>query len=201
MSVSDIETLVSELRKRYIKAFSNHFEQADGKPFYRTDLIMFGVMDRNIGLLEAMPPLFQDKNVHALAPLIRVQLDGLLRLFAFALVEDQDKLAAHLLEGKHLRNFRSVSGEKLTDRFLKEAMAPNFPWVPRVYDNLSGWIHLSFEHIRMATVIDDEKSQITVGIGSYRQHLPDSLFEEMVAAIEEIHKQTISLIESYFGSK
>lgn len=201
MTQSEIETVVAELRKSYIKVLSNHFEEADGKLFYKTDLVMFAVMDRNIGLLDALPPLLKNKNVHALAPLIRVQLDGLLRLYAFSLVENQNELAKHMLNGEHLRKFKSSSGDKLTDAFLTDCIASDCPWVPRVYEKLSGWIHLSIEHIRIASVIGDEEPQITVGIGSYRQHLPDLLFDEMIANIEEIHHQTIGLIESYFGSK
>lgn len=201
MTQSEIEAVVAKLRKCYITAFSNHFERADGMPFFNTDLVIFAVMDRNIGLLDALPPLLKDKNVHALAPLIRIQLDGLLRLYAFSLVEDQNELAEHMLNGQHLRKFKSSSGVKLTDAFLTDCIASVCPWVPRVYEKLSGWIHLSIEHIRIASVIDNQEPQITIGIGAYRQHLPDLLFKEMIAAIEEIHQQTIELIESYFCSK
>ena len=71
-----MDELISDLRSRYLSVFNSHLEGANGTPFYASDLVVFGVLDRQIGLLEAMPNLFQEKNIHALAPLLRVQLDG-----------------------------------------------------------------------------------------------------------------------------
>ena len=113
-----MDEIVQEIRKGYLKAFSEHFEKADGTPFYITDLVMFGLMDRNIGLVEALPKLIEDENIHALAPLLRVQLDGLLRLHAFRIVEKPHDLAHHMIRGGELRKFKDKEGNKLTDRHL-----------------------------------------------------------------------------------
>ena len=71
-----MDDLITDLRSRYLYVFNSHLEGSDGASFYASDLVVFGVIDRQIGLLEAMPILFRDKNIHALAPLLRVQLDG-----------------------------------------------------------------------------------------------------------------------------
>jgi hypothetical protein len=68
--------------------------------------MVFGVLDRQMGLLEAMPPLFEDKNIHALASVLRIQLDGLLRLHAFRVVENIDDLTFFLIKGGQLRKFK-----------------------------------------------------------------------------------------------
>jgi hypothetical protein len=98
-----MDEIVQGNRKGYLKSFSDHFGKADGTPFYTTDLVMFGLMDRNIGLVEALPALIEDENIHALAPLLRVWLDGLWRLHAFRIVEKPADLAHHVIKGIELR--------------------------------------------------------------------------------------------------
>lgn len=193
-----MEQLVADIRKHYLSAFSKHMRSADGTPFYTADLVMFGLMDRNIGLVEAMPELFLSKNIHALAPLLRVQLDGLLRLHAFHLVENMDELASHMIEGKELRKFKDRCGEKLSDRYLVNSLKREMPWVETMYTTLSGWVHLSESHVFAAASKGIEERTINIGIGGYRENLPPQLFEEAMVAITSIHTITADLIDAYF---
>lgn len=194
-----MEDLVEELRKGYLSAFSDHFESADGKPFYVADLIMFGLMDRNIGLLESLPPLFKSENIHALAPLLRVQLDGLLRLHAFRIVESRDDLAMHVINGEELRRFKGNDGKPLTDRYLVNSLKEELPWVESMYDTLCGWVHFSESHVFAAASASDEEGKVTIGIGGYRQRIKPELFEEAKEATAAIHRATIEIIDAYFA--
>lgn len=194
-----MEDLVAELRKGYLSAFSYHFERANGKPFYVADLIMFGLMDRNIGLLEALPPLFESENIHALAPLLRVQLDGLLRLHAFRIVLNRDGLATHVIKGGELRKFKDNNGKPLTDRYLVNSVKEELPWVESMYDTLCGWVHFSESHVFAAASEGDEEGKVTIGIGGFRQRIKPELFEEAREATAAIHRATIKIIDAYFA--
>jgi hypothetical protein len=194
-----MENLVAELRKGYLGAFSGHFESANGKPFYVVDLIMFGLMDRNIGLLEALPPLFESENIHALAPLLRVQLDGLLRLHAFRIVLNRDDLAMHVIKGGELRKFKDNNGKLLTDRYLVTSLKEELPWVESMYDTLCGWVHFSESHVFAAASACDEEGKVTIGIGGFRQRIKPELFEEAREATAAIHRAAIMIIDAYFA--
>ena len=194
-----IEDLVAELRKEYLSAFSDYFESADGKPFYVTDLVMFGLIDRNIGLLEALPPLFESENIHALAPLLRVQLDGLLRLHAFRIVENRDDLATHIVQGRKLRKFKGIDGKNLTDQYLVHSLKEELPWVDSMYDSLCGWVHFSESHVFAVASEGDEEGKVDIGIGGFRRRIKPELFEEAKNATAAIHKATTLIVRAHFA--
>ena len=193
-----MEELVDKIRKRYLDVFSNHFGNADETPMYTADLVMFGILDRQIGLVESMPAIFESKNIHALAPLLRIQLDSLLRLHAFRIVENMGDLAHHIIKGKSLRKFKDRDGKDLFDRHLVNTLKQELPWVESMYETLSGWVHFSENHILTAVSEGDGERTIKVGVGCFREETPDELFAEAKEALIEIHANTANLIESYF---
>lgn len=166
---------------------------------YLPDFVAFGLMDRNIALVEAIQELIAQKNIHAVAPLIRVQLDGLLRLHAFNLVENPDDLAMHIMRGNQLRRFKDKNGNQLTDRHLVNSLKLQLPWVEEFYETLSGWVHFSESHIFAAASEGKSEDSIEIGIGGHRKEIPPKLFEEAIAATKEVNARTIELLESYFG--
>ena len=194
-----MEALVSNIRKRYLEVFSTHLGSADGAPMYTADLVMFGILARQIGLIESMPAIFESKNIHALAPLLRVQLDSLLRLHAFGIVEDPQDLAHHIIKGKNLRKYKSRDGKDLFDRHLVDSLKMELPWVESMYDTLSGWVHLSNSHIFSAVSEGQGEGEIKVGVGSFREDVPEEIFKEARDALIDIHTNTANLIEAYFA--
>jgi len=197
---NQMDKIVQEIRKGYLKAFSEHLERADGTHFYTTDLFMFGLMDRNIGLVEALPGLINDKNIHALAPLLRVQLDGLLRLHAFRIVEKPDDLVRHMIKGGELRKFNDKEGKSLTDRQLVNSLKAELPWVESMYDTLCGWVHFSESHIFAVASEGRGEGVIEIGIGAFRKQIRPELFQEAIEATKAIHSATTEIIEAYFAS-
>ena len=181
-----MEDFASGIRKAYLQSFSTKMDSINGMPMYLPDFVAFGLMDRNIALVEAIQELIAHKNIHAVAPLIRVQLDGLLRLHAFNLVENPDDLAMHIMQGKKLRRFKDKNGNKLTDRHLVNSLKLQLPWVEELYETLSGWVHFSESHIFAAASEGKSEDSIEIGIGSHRKEIPPKLFEEAIAAIEEV---------------
>jgi hypothetical protein len=194
-----MDDLAKQIRDRYLEIFHEHFSKADGTPFYATDLVMFGILDRQIGLVEAMPSIFESKNIHALAPLLRVQLDSLLRLHAFRIVADMDELARHMLKGNSLRDFKDRDGNRLFDKLLVDSLKKELPWVEDMYETLSGWIHFSESHIFRTLSEDKGDRSMKVGIGSFREEAPPELLDEAKSALVEIHANTASLVEAYFA--
>lgn len=198
MPPSRIERITDSATKRYLEIFSGHLRSAQGKQFYSADLIMFGILNRNLGLLRVMPTLIHERNIHALAPLLRVQLDGLLRLNAYRMVESTDELATHVIAGNSLRKFKDREGKDLTDRRLVDTLKDELSWVEPMYETLSGWVHLSESHVFSAVRSGENDSAIVVAVGN-QEEIPDQLFHEATEAIEAIHCSTAELLEGYFG--
>jgi len=188
--MKDLEELVCSITKRYIGVFSDHMARSDNTVMYTPDFVIFGLMDRNIALVEAMSALIESKNIHALAPLLRVQLDGLLRLHAFQLVASMDDLAMHMMRGEELRSLKDRSGNKLYDRYLVDSLKSESPWVESMYDKLCSWVHLSDSHIFLAARDGQEEGTVHIGIGGEGQSIPNQLFDQAAMAIERVHAVT-----------
>ena len=198
-----MDELVEIIRSRYLDLFRCQQESRMTNDMYLCDLVVLGLMDRNIALVEAMPPLIEERNLHAIAPLLRIQLDGLLRLHAFRLVENSESLASHVMKGESLPRYKckKLVKQKLTDRYLVDTLKVELPWVEDMYTRLCSWVHFSDSHIFSAITQGDEEGSIYVGIGSYRQRIPDETFKNVVGAIDIIHESTASLIEAYFNAE
>ena len=193
-----MDELVREIRESYLKTFEDHLSGSTDTPFYLTDLIIWGLMDRNIGLVESMPNLIKEENIHALAPLLRIQLDSLLRLHAFNLVSDPNELADHIIKGNELRKFKDKEGNLLSDRRLVSSLSSHLPFVEAMYKKLCGWVHFSESHIFTAVSEGKEDRTIEIGIGDSRKKLDPELFAESIEAIKAIHLTTIAIMQSYF---
>ncbi|EGQ8093364.1 hypothetical protein J7I10_004375 [Vibrio vulnificus] len=198
-----MDELVEAIRSRYLGIFRFQQESRVTNDMYLCDLVVLGLLDRNIALVEAMPPLIQERNLHAIAPLLRIQLDGLLRLHAFRLVESSENLASHVMKGEPLNRYKckKLNKAKLTDRHLVDTLKVELPWVEEMYGRLCGWVHFSDSHIFSAVTEGEKEGSIYVGIGSYRQRIPDETFKSVIGAIEVIHESTALLIEAYFNAE
>lgn len=194
---SRIDEVIGTATQRYLAILSAHFRLADGARFYHTDLVIFGLINRNLGLLRAMPALVKERNIHALAPLLRVQLDGLLRLNAFRIVGSMEDLAEHVISGKSLRKFKDQHGELLTDSYLVKLLKSEAPWVESMYETLSGWVHFSESHIFSAASPEKTAGSFVLAVGDL-ELIPDQLFIEATDAVEAMHSATAELIDNYF---
>ena len=116
-------------------------------------------------------------------------------------MESTDELAHHVIKGKSLRKYKDRDGKELFDRHLVNTLKLELPWVESMYDTLSGWVHFSESHIFSAVSEGEEERTINVGVGSFREQIPEGLFQEATEALVEIHENTACLIEAYFARK
>ena len=76
-----------------------------------------------------------------------MHIDTGVRFSAAWLVDNPHDFASRVLGGEQINRLKSMDGIKLTDSYLIEKRAQEFPWLPVVYKNLSGFIHFSGSHI------------------------------------------------------
>lgn len=110
-------------------------------------LVLRGALRRSYALARAFFDLVEAENYVAAAPLVRLELDNGLRIHLIALCGDSRKTLEHLAAGKRLDQLRDPDGHRFTDRLIVDALSGFFPWLPRLYDEGSRFIHFSDVHV------------------------------------------------------
>lgn len=107
-------------------------EVAEGRVFL-PDLILTAMIQRSYGIVDALIDAVDTYNMHAAAPLLRLQLDTLFRAHYIASGPDLDDLTNRLLRGEEFRKIKDAEGKNLTDVRLKELAGEVHGWAMPVY--------------------------------------------------------------------
>ena len=110
------------------------------------DIYAFMVLKRSISLVFGFVEIIRKKNFLCAAPLIRLQIDNLLRFRAAFLVENQSQFVVDVLQEKQVRKLKDRLGKNMTDNYLQDALGSEYSWLKETYQNTSGYIHLSEKH-------------------------------------------------------
>lgn len=114
--------------------------------FSLLDIFAWMVLKRSISLVYGFVALIQAKNFISAAPLVRLQIDNLLRFRAAFIVADPDEFIHSILSGTPIRGLKDMDEKKMTDAYLQQKFLSEYPWIQEVYKKTSGYIHLSEEH-------------------------------------------------------
>ena len=120
---------------------------ADSGKIYPIDLVAQAVIERSLALTRGFCSAIRDDNFLCAAPLIRLQLDNLLRFYALWLVPDPHETARRMFAGAPLSREVDKDHHKLTDAHLVRRLGELLPWIPSVYRECCGFVHLSEKHI------------------------------------------------------
>lgn len=164
--------------------------------FYLADLLLAGVLLRSFHLLEGFCAALDSWNVIVAAPLVRLQIDNLLRLNYFSLGPDLDDITIRLLKGEELRKFKDSDDRQLTDLRLRELAAARYPWVDEVYEKSSGWVHFSGAHIYSVCQAGADEGTLESFFPLRPRSIPRSLLQELL----EVMSQATSDLLEYFAS-
>jgi hypothetical protein len=176
--------------------------QADGDALLGFDLMFWGALQRSIALTHGFCAMVDQRNVLCAAPIIRLQVDTVLRLSAAFLVDDTNALLAHMLEDKPLSKFKDRKGQQLTDKYLYEQASKHFPWVPEVYRTASGFIHLSGNHIFATKHKANEAARtVTFSMSPSGPTWTDEMVEDAVIAFTEATKALLAVCYAWAEQK
>jgi hypothetical protein len=92
-------------------------------------------------------------------------------------------------------------GEKMTDSYLLNVVAKKEPWIKKVYESGSGFIHLSEKHIFGMFSGSGDNGAFQISIGPTHAHIPDEFRFEAVAAMSHCTKLIIDLCSSWLNEK
>jgi hypothetical protein len=149
---------IEGMTDRHLSVAKQMFE-ADGKKMFSLDFLAAAVINRSLSLCAGFGCLVRADNYLCAASFVRMQLDSCLRFFAAYLVEDPHPFAASVLNAVPVRKMKDRRGEYMTDQYLVKTLATKYPWMPKVYDATSGFIHLSERHIAsIIREVEDDRS-------------------------------------------
>lgn len=114
------------------------------------DLVMLAAMHRSRGLLEAARMLCDARNTIALDPLVRLQVDILLRVNAVQHEKDRLAVEVALCTGEKVRNLKTLDGKKMQDKELLDRLCDDLPWMRRIYEKYCEAVHFSTDHVQQS---------------------------------------------------
>lgn len=176
--------------------------KAHGGAIYPLDLLTTAVLHRSMSLISGFCAMIEAKNFICAAPLLRLQIDNLLRFYAAFLVSDPHEFAMEVFRGKHVRDLLDAQGRKMTDRYLVSHLSKECDWIERVYEHTSGYIHLSSKHI-FNTLKGEEGAQgkISMCAGPEDTYIPDDLRLEAVEGMVAVTKTLNKYLEGWGFTK
>ena len=166
--------------------------EAYGRKFYPLDLLFLAAINRSRSYTGAFLELMKKENYLAAVPMIRQQVDSILRLSASRLVKNPHEFAQRILAGEAIRKIKDMHGNKMTDAYLLTTFKHENPWIEGVYSAGSGFIHLSEKHIfGILTDISDD-GVFNICISETQSFIPEG---NRIEAVEAFYQSVMSIFE------
>lgn len=185
MLTPKVEKLLAHLRASrefHIQLGKYAFTVDDGN-LYPLDLLTNAVLNRSLALIEGFSVLIERRNFVAAAPLLRLQIDNALRYYAAWIVPNPHEFCVNILKEIPVRNQKDKSGKKMTDAYLVEQLGKEAPWLKSVYNNTSGYIHLSEKHLFVSAREKKlAKADLNLVISGIDEFPSDELYVEAIEA-------------------
>lgn len=171
-------------------------------PLYRSDFFVIGVLNRSLQLLHGFVLLVKNRQFICAAPLLRMQVDSALRLYAGSLVGNFDEFTDKLLEGKRIDRMTAVDGSRLTDRYLIQrlASASGEQWLEPVYESTSGYVHFSGAHLSRA-VRAAEPGHLHLQVSRHEGDASENTWLELVGAFGAATRLVLRLVDTWVAQK
>lgn len=128
-----------------------------GDSLYMEDLFFTSAIDRSVALLDGLASMLQLRNLTCAGIILRSQLDNCMRVFAAFIAEDRKKFLEDFMDGKKISQMKDNQGNKMTDVNLRKRLSQYDNQLDTVYQNSSGYVHLSNKAFFMSTTIPEDK--------------------------------------------
>jgi hypothetical protein len=109
------------------EVFVGHFEP--NKLLTHADFFGMGIGRRALALSSGFRLMIEHRNSLCALPMVRMQLDTALRLYAGFFVTNHQKFCLDVLQGKQIDRLKSDDGLPMKDRYLVDRVATLNPWI------------------------------------------------------------------------
>ncbi len=159
--------------------------QAYGGALYSMDVLANGASNRAIAQSTCFRWTIEKRNMICAGSLLRLQIDTALRFYAAYISANPHEFAHEVLKGTRVDKLKDRDGKLMRDSYLVQrlAQAEGLEWLKRVYDDTSGYVHLSSKHVFCSlSDVDTEARTMEMQVSSSHSHLPASIYVETVDA-------------------
>jgi hypothetical protein len=161
------------------------------------DLIAIGAMKRSLMLTQGFLSMLRAGNYLCAGPLLRMQVDNILRLYAASLFPSGSDTLKAFLDDRPLSKLKAPDGAPLTDKELAVRVGKIYPWLPAVYTTTSGFVHFSRAAIMSAVEELSESGSVRVAVGPKggRRWKP----QERLAAAQAFDEATKAVLQMVYS--
>lgn len=157
-----------------------------GAPFFPLDFLAYAALKRNLSTSSAIILLVEDFNLLSARSLLRIHIDTALRFAAAWFVDKPHDFASAVHGGARIDKMKDREKQRLTDARLVDLLSPEHPWLPAVYENLSGYVHFSSSHVAGSIrSINEETREVSFHISKTDEHYPSFSWIEVLECAHE----------------
>ena len=160
---------------------------AGNRKLYTLDFLFVGAIHRFVKLSMGIRAHIEQRNFTCAAPLVRLMLDSLFRLYAASLVDDKDAFFLTLIQGRAINKLKDRDGQLMHDKYLvgKLVEVTKMPELQVLYNKTSGFVHFSENHLFAAAREIDGKHQFA--IGGPDDYFSSTAYEEVTTAVHDLY--------------
>ena len=191
-----------ETRKKKLLKLGKAMMEAYEGAMYSVDLLATGVIKRTISTISGFKLLIQSVNMVCARTILRTQIDSALRFYSVFLVKDPHSYSLKVLNGEQINRMKDSSGKQMKDAYLVKKLSKEYPWLPTVYSNLSGYIHFSNSHIFSSVQeVDSKNNSIKFAIQETDTKFPEFSWLEVIDCFNETVDILIKYLEGWIFTK
>lgn len=151
-----------------------------GQTLLKEDFYFCASVDRCTHLTDGFISMLKERNLTCAGALMRMQMDNCMRTYAAFIAQNKDAVVDCIITGKQINKEKDCSGKKLSDGYLKGEISKIDPAFEQVYNQASGYVHLS-EKAFYQTVVKCENNIIEFQVG---RELPDKRNHVLIEAAD-----------------
>jgi hypothetical protein len=199
-AVQDALAALTPLLDRHREVASAMLSVDDGH-LYSLDILAMAAVNRSMAHIAGFRQMVEAWNFICAASILRLQLDTALRFAAAWLAPDPHALAHEVLKGTSIRAQKDRTGHRMTDAYLVSVLAKDDPWIPNVYKQTSGYIHLSEKHIFNSVTKVGDDGAFEMKMSPDDVVITDDLYIESVRAFQAASEVFLRYLEGWVFTK
>lgn len=161
-----------------------------GESLFKEDFFFCVFADRCLNLIDGFTDMLRKRNLTCVGALLRLQMDNCMRSYAAFIAQDKEAVIDCIINGDPINKQVSKDGKKMTDGYLKGELSIIAPRFADVYNQASGYIHLSAKAFYQ-TVVKVEDNSIEWQVG---RELPEKRNPVLIEAADAL----IHFVELHF---
>lgn len=171
-----------------------------GETLFKENFFFCASADRCLNLIDGFTDMLRKRNLTCVGALLRLQMDNCMRSYAAFIAKDKETVIDCIISGDSINKQLSKDGTKMTDGYLKRELSKVDTRFADVYNQASGYIHLS-EKAFYQTVVKVEDDSIEWQVGRELPEKRNPVLIEAADAFIHFVKLHFKMLEAVADSK